>query len=385
MVKELGFTQSVSDPSFFFKRSRTGKLMTIFLFVDDFQAGTDPADRNEWNECLQKLREEFNIKYMGEPSWLLGMRISRDRKQRIIALDQELYIVKALEKYGLTNSKPFATPAEVKRNADKKDVAEEEALHRSDHALYMEKVGTAIYASISTRLDVAHAVHECAKSMQRPTRSDMKAIDRLLRYLGGTRTLGLTFGNRNMNMNQGNTNASVSLCAYSDADWGNSLDRKSLTGWVAKLNGDPISWCCKKQSIVAQSTCEAELYAEAAAINEIQWVQDFIRELGLTMMGLNSLHVKEDTGVTVYVDNQSTIKVSKNGIKSSERTKHVDIKYHMVTQAINEKKVSLHWVATSEQQADLFTKSLSESAFVRLRDMLMGEIPLLIQARPSSA
>ena len=61
----------------------------------------------------------------------------------------------------------------------------------------------------------------------------------------------------------------IPVSAYSDADWGNDVrDVKSLTGWVVMVNGDPVSWCCKKQSVVAQSTCEAELYALAAAMNE---------------------------------------------------------------------------------------------------------------------
>jgi len=103
----------------------------------------------------------------------------------------------------------------------------------------------------------------------------------------------------------------VEVCAYADADWANDKkDRKSITGWVAKLNGDPISWSSKKQRVVALSTCEAELYAEGAAVQEVLWLRDLITELGL--------HVQ--FGSLVYGDNQSTIAVSQNGVKS-DRTK----------------------------------------------------------------
>ena len=47
------------------------------------------------------------------------------------------------------------------------------------------------------------------------------------------------------------------------------------------INGDPVSWASKKQKVVAQSTCEAELYAEAAAINETKWLSDLLSEIGL--------------------------------------------------------------------------------------------------------
>lgn len=71
----------------------------------------------------------------------------------------------------------------------------------------------------------------------------------------------------------------------------------------------------------------------------------------MSELGLSTL-----TGSTVHVDNQSTIAVSEHGVKS-ERTKHVDVKYHFVTDAVERGVVRLRWVPTSEQQADIFTKA----------------------------
>ena len=367
LTKVLGFNQSVSDPSFFYKRTRSGNLMTMFLFVDDFQASTAPEDKAEWQEYLQQLKKAFNIKYLGEPSWLLGMKITRDRKRGWIKLDQELYITKALERFGFTECRTADTPEEIKPNRNgAANTSSEELCDRNE---YMEKVGTVIYAAISTRPDISHAVYQCSRKMQRPTKHDMKAVDRIFRYLAGTKKVGLIFGSRNR---VGDAGANVNVCAYSDADWGNSEDRKSLSGWVVKINGDPISWSCKKQSVVAQSTCEAELYAEAAAINEVLWLRDLIGELGVKITNDVRLNIREESGVIVYCDNQSTIKVSKNGIKA-DRTKHVDIKYHFITDVINEKKVTLKWVPTDRQEADIFTKALPTEAFIRHRRSLMCE------------
>ena len=147
-----------------------------------------------------------------------------------------------------------------------------------------------------------------------------------------------------------------------DADWANDKkDRKSITGWVAKLNGDPISWSSKKQRVVALSTCEAELYAEGAAVQEVLWLRDLLSELGL--------HVQ--LGSLVYGDNQSTLAVSQNGVKS-DRTKHVDVKYHFITQTVEEGAIKLKWIPTVEQQADIFTKALAPPVFERLRQQLMS-------------
>jgi hypothetical protein len=229
----------------------------------------------------------------------------------------------------------------------------------------MEITGTLMSAAISTRPDIAHAVHYLASNMQAPQRRHMLAAERVLRYLAGTRDVGLVFGAHNgdaVGDSRGHgTQMQAEVCAFADADWANNKgDRKSVSGWVAKLNGDLISWSSKKQRVVALSTCEAELYAEAAAIQEVLWLRGVLTELGL--------HVQ--TASPVYGDNQSTIAVSKNGVKS-ERTKHVDVKYHFITETVESGKVKLQWVPSTQQQADIFTKPLGPQVFLLLRKQLM--------------
>jgi hypothetical protein len=359
---ELGFKATVSDPCLFFKRSRSGRLLLLFLFVDDMQIGYHLTDLSEWSELKAKLVDRFNTKDMGPSTWILGMRIKRNRKARTLTLDQELYVTKALERYGMQECKPVSTPEVVGSIGG--DEAEMSA--PADLQLFQEMVGTLMYAAISCRLDIAHAVHALASDMQAPTGRSMLAARRVLRYLAGTKDIGLTFGslasgNREPSDTRGRNSTLVDVCAFADADWANSKkDRKSITGWVAKLNGDPISWASKKQRVVALSTCEAELYAEAAALQEVLWLRDLVGELGL--------HVH--MGSLIYGDNQATIAVSKNGVKA-DRTKHVDIKYHFVTQTVESGDIRLKWIPTTEQQADIFTKALAAPVFELLRKQLM--------------
>ena len=298
------------------------------------------------------------------------MRITRNRKARTITLDQELYVTKALERYGMQECKPVSTPEVVASSSSSSSVAgddEKKLTTPAELHLYQEMVGTLMYAAVSCRLDIAHAVHALASDMQAPTGASMLAAKRVLRYLAGTKEIGLVFGS----LASGRAEASdtrghgskthVDVCAYADADWANNKkDRKSITGWVAKLNGDPISWASKKQRVVALSTCEAELYAEAAAIQEVLWLRDLLAEMGLQVQW----------GSLVHGDNQSTLAVSKNGVKS-DRTKHVDVKYHFITQTVDEGAVRLKWIPTTEQQADIFTKPLAAPVFELLRGQLM--------------
>lgn len=361
LTSDMAFRATVSDPSLYFKRSRSGRLMMIYRFVDDMQGSYHLEDASEFQQSVKLLQDRFRIKQMATATWMLGMLIQRDRKLRTITISQELYVTKALEKFGLQECRMVSTPEAVGAARDSNSELDKPA----EQQRYMEITGTLMYAAISTRPDIAHAVHYLASHMQAPTQRHMQAAERVLRYLAGTKGVGLVFGSRNGELvgdSRGRrAQVQVDVCAFADADWANDKgDRRSISGWVAKLNGDPVSWSSKKQRVVALSTCEAELYAESAAIQEVLWLRGLMEELGL--------HTQ--TGSTVYGDNQSAIAVSGNGIKG-ERTKHVDVKYHFVTESVERGAVRLRWVPTTQQQADIFTKALAAPVFLQLRQQLM--------------
>lgn len=354
IVNVMGYTACASDPCLFLKRSRSGRLIYLFLFVDDMQVAFYRQDAEEWAEDKAKLRKRFDVKDLGESKWMLGMHITRDRSKRTIKLDQELYVSKALERFGLTQCKSSHTPASQSSGKveDDRDGGGDEAPLR----LYQEKVGTLLYSSISTRPDVSYAVNQLTRHMQAPRRRHMVAADRVLRYLAGTPSAGLVFGGRGSTSDR-----DIVISAYSDSDWGSDpSDRKSVTGWIAKLNGDVISWSSKKQSLVALSSCEAELYAASSAVQELLWLRGLMKELG---------RLGPDASV-LSVDNQSAIGVAENGVRS-ERTKHIDIRYRHLTDTIERGKVSIEWIPTAEQQADILTKALPLPQFVKLRSQLM--------------
>jgi hypothetical protein len=343
----------------------------MFLFVDDLRGGFDKSDEREWMELKQQLVDRFDTKDLGEARMMLGMRITRDRERRTSKIDQELYITKALERFGLTNCKAAETPAvehatdEPMTEAQKLKSKNSGGDQPADRHRFMEIVGTLLYAAISTRPDIAYAVNRLTRHMQSPLRRHETAAERVLRYLAGTRTVGLVFGRDR----RGTTDAAeiafgkFDVSAFSDADWaGDHSDRKSTTGWVAKLGGDVVSWASKKQRVVALSSCEAELYAESAAISELLWQRGLLEELGLLTPGPS----------TVRVDNQSTVATTKNGVKG-ERTKHIDIRHCFVTDCVESGVIKVQWVATQLQQADIFTKALAAPQFTTLRKQLMSD------------
>jgi hypothetical protein len=355
IINNMGYSACISDSCFFFKKSRTGKNMYLYLFVDDFQTAYHIDDVDEWFELKKLLIDEFRTKDLGASVWMLGMRITRDRVNHTLLLDQETYVTKALEKFGLNECKICLTPEQV--NADVSTSIDGSLDKSVDQNEYMQIVGTLLYAVTSTRLDIAHAVQKLSSRAQSPVLRDMIAAKRVLRYLSGARSNGLKF----IGTKQLNTTKSIVIEGFSDADWANDrIDRKSISGWVVKLNGTPVAWSSKKQRSVSLSTCEAELYAECETVKEILWLQGLLMELNLQFIKPS----------IIYCDNQSTVHISKNGIKN-ERTKHIDVKYNFIVDEITLGNIKSQWISTTEQQADIFTKPLSRELFIKFRSQLM--------------
>ena len=232
---------------------------------------------------------------------------------------------------------------------------------------YMEITGTLMYAAISTRPDIAHAVHYLASHMQAPTQRHMQAAERVLRYLAGTKDVGLVFGSRNgdtVGDSRGRkAQVQVDVCAFADADWANDKGDRQVD---QRLGGQ------------AQRRSGQLEQQEAARGRAVDLRGGAVRRGGRHPGG--AVAARPDGGArlctrrlvsTVYGDNQSAIAVSENGVKG-ERTKHVDVKYHFVTETVERGVVKLHWVPTAEQQADIFTKALAAPAFVHLRKQLMS-------------
>ena len=246
----------------------------IYRFVDDMQGSYHADDAAEFQECVKLLQERFNIKQLKTATWMLGMRITRDRKARTITLDQELYVTKALEKFGLQQCRVASSPEAVGAAHDANPELDAPA---NGSATWRSQVHSCTRRSARGRTSRTQCTTWRAH-MQAPTQRHMQAAERVLRYLAGTKDVGLVFGSRNgdtVGDSRGRkAQVQVDVCAFADADWANDKgDRKSISGWVAKLNGDPVSWSSKKQRVVALSTCEAELYAESAAIQEVLWLR----------------------------------------------------------------------------------------------------------------
>ncbi|GKA09849.1 hypothetical protein Tco_0689282 [Tanacetum coccineum] len=142
------------------------------------------------------------------------------------------------------------------------------------------------------------------------------------------------------------------LEAYTHSDYaGASLDRKSTTGGCQFLGSILILWQCKKQTIVANSTTEAEYVAAASCYGQVLWIQNQMLDYGYNFMNTK-----------IYIDNESTICIVKNPVFHS-KTKHIEIRHHFI-RASNEKKlIQMSKIHTDHNVADLLTKAFDVGRF----------------------
>ncbi|GKA14038.1 putative ribonuclease H-like domain-containing protein [Tanacetum coccineum] len=212
---------------------------------------------------------------MGELTFFLGLQVKQ--KNDGIFISQDKYVAEILKKFGFTEVKTASTPMETQKPLLKDEDGEEVDVH-----LYRSMIGSLMYLT-SSRPDIMFAVCACARYQVNPKVSHLHAVKRIFRYLKGQPKLGLWYPK----------DSPFDLVAYTDSDYaGASLDRKSTTGGCQFLGSRLISWQCKKQTVVANSTTEAEYVAASSCCGQVLWIQNQLLDYGY-----NFMHTK------IFIDN----------------------------------------------------------------------------------
>lgn len=262
-----------------------------------------------------------------------------------MSLSNPRHTIEVLERYNMQQSKPNAVP--LGRGVELGSGAR---LPEGNH--YAEMVGSIMYLANQTRPDIAFAVGRLARRMATPTEGDWQAAKGVLRYLNGTRNMGIVY------------NGGQDLEAWVDSDYaGEQTTRKSTTGFVFMLHGGAVAWRSRLQRLVATSTATAEYVAAAEAAKESLWLRRVVGSLD-----------EQARPVALHEDNQACIAMATNA-GASDRTKHLDVCYHFLRDCAEQGQVVLRYVPSKEQIADGLTKALSADEFARFRAALgVGEV-----------
>ncbi|CAN0862290.1 Retrovirus-related Pol polyprotein from transposon TNT 1-94 [Linum grandiflorum] len=339
-ILSTGFTQSLNDPSLFTKRSVTG-ITALLLYVDDMILTGD--DNEDILAVKQVLRDSFKLKDLSPLSYFLGLEVQRS--SRGIFVCQRKYIDDLLTEAHHSICTPASTPMEINLKMSKEDG---ELL--SEPTLYRKIVGSLIYL-ISTRPDIAYAVQVVSQFMGTPRKPHLDAVFRIMRYLQGTRGLGLFFP----------STGSAELHAYADADYAGCVDtRRSTSGWCVKIGDSCIAWRCKKQERISKSSTEAEYRSMSEVCSEVVWLTRLLAELSYPV----------DLPVHLHADNTSAIQIASNPVLH-DRTKHIETHVHYIRQLTQTGEVKIHYLNTEDQIADVLTKALATSRHWYLSTKLM--------------
>ncbi|GKF86262.1 hypothetical protein Tco_0254089, partial [Tanacetum coccineum] len=181
---------------------------------------------------------------MGELTLFLGLQ----QKEDGIFISKDKYVAKILKKFDFATVKTASTPIETNKAFVKDEEAEAVDVH-----LYRSMIGSLMYLTDS-RPNIMFGVCACARFQVTPKTSYIHVVKRIFRYLKGQPKLGLWYPRE----------SPFDLEAFSNSDYASvSLDRESTTGGCQFLGKRLISWQCKKQTIVSNSTVEVEYVAAA--------------------------------------------------------------------------------------------------------------------------
>lgn len=345
VIRKYGFVNSKVDRCIYIlKGDSPENNIYLVLYVDDLLIAT--GNLTKMNQLKRYLMNKFSMVDLKEIKFFLGIKV--DRTENKISLDQSAYIRVVLEKFQMDKCKPINTPLDSK--------VDYIALNSKEQikAPCKSALGCLMYIMLCTRPDLCISVNICSRYAANNNLEVWKNLKRIMRYLQGTIDLKLTFTRTDQ--------YSSIVKGFVDSDWGGGAgtDRRSTTGYLFKLfDSCTISWCSRKQNTVADSSTEAEYMALAEAVKESCW----LRQL------LNSIDFEITVPITLYEDNTGCINIAKNP-SCHKNTKHIDIKYHITRERIENNEIALVYISTELQEADQLTKPLAAVRLVKLRMQL---------------
>ena len=367
-LKQLGFKPMVNESCLYF-RCFKGSLNVIALYVDDLiicgvMEAIDGVKRH--------LCNKYKMKDLGIVHRILGCEVLYDEVAGTYSINQTKYVKDMCNKFLPKGSVGVKTPmTDVNLSNDMCPKSESDILSMKDIP-YKAGIGCLLWLVAGTRMDIAYSVQTCARYSVNPGPLHWEAVLRIMKYLLGTAGYGILY---RRSVNPGGVNDinwvierglvahpdvkfsticdSLNLYAYVDADHGRDIDtRRSVTAYVFYLGGSPVSWKSKLQQCVATSSMQSEYMALCAACLQSLWLITILRGLGYSRLA----------PITLLEDNQSCIEYSKNNT-SHDKTKHIEIKYHLVREQIQQENILVVKVPTKDNVADLLTKPLYSELF----------------------
>ena len=305
VIISSGFEMNMVDDCIYHKFSGS-KHIYLVLYVDDILLATN--DIGMFHETKRFLSKKFEMKDLGDASFVLSIQIHRDRSREILGLSQKSYIEKILKRFGMYDCKPGDTPmAKGDKFSLNKCPKNNFEIQEIQQIPYASAIGSLMYAQVCTRSDIAYIVGMLGRYLSNPGKDHWIAAKSVMRYLQRTKDYMLTY--RKLDQ--------LEIIGYYDSDFAGCRDKmKSTSGYFYLLVRGAIYWKSVKQSIVASSTMTAEFLACYEASNHGIWLRNFVTGLRI-MNGI-------ERPLKLLCDNKSAVLYSNNN-RSSTKSKFIDL------------------------------------------------------------
>jgi hypothetical protein len=342
----LGFVQCKSDTCLY---HATTCICFISVHVDDFVVAT--ADDVFYAQIFARLSKIFQLKDLGIIEQYIGISVLFTGRESV-HLDQSAYIERMAARFGVSDCKKASLPMVPGTKLSTANApATPEEVSTMSTTPYRAIVGSLLYAARGCRPDISFSVSCLSRFNQNPGSPHWLAAKRVLCYLLHSARKGVSY----VRMPE------IKIEMYSDSDWGADEDtRRSVSAYVCRVSGGPVSWLSRSQKTAALSSCEAEFLALSDALKEVLWLRQALLELD----------VKFTSPIEIKIDNQAAINLSKNAV-NHQRTKHIDIRYFRIREEVEEGRVSVAYVPTNENISDLLTKAVTAQQFFSLLEEIV--------------
>jgi hypothetical protein len=339
------FKRSICEPCLYFI-VLDDLMVYIMVYVDDYVVATNSAAF--YKKFVAAFKSRFTVNELGIVAHLLQIGLTWTSAG--LEMSQSRYIQNCLTKFGLSNAKGQSTPLPA-------DIDLEKTTTDPDPKIpFRSMLGCALWLARNTRPDILAAVIYVSQFTCCYQNAHFMSLKRIFRYLKETE--GMVFFYPKPKVSK-----QLVLKAYSDSDWaGDRTDRKSVSGHCVYLNDCLIDAGSTKQSAVATSSTEAEYVACSEGCKSVIHIKMFINEI---MDG----RFEVEAPVPVLIDNQGAIFIADNDV-NNRRTKHIDIRFHAIRDWIRKNLISVFYVDTDNNIADMFTKALNIFKFEKFRSLL---------------
>lgn len=343
IITSNGFVENRLDECIYLKFSGS-KFIFLVLYVDDILLAS--SDESLLHETKNFLSMNFEMKDLGEASYVLGIEIHRDRENGLLGLSQKAYIEKVLKKFNMLQSNGAEVPVSKgdklsKEDCPKNDVERAEMKDKP----YASVVGSIMYAQVCTRPDLAFSISVLGMYQSDPGIAHWKAAKKVLRYMQRTKGHMLVYKRTD----------SLELVGYTDSDFAGCKDTsQSTSSFVFMMGGGAVAWKSAKQPSIATSTMFDEYLACYEATSHAMWLKNFIQDLKV----VDSI----EKPIQLFCDNKGAVFFCKNN-KRSAGLKHMKVKYLLVREKVREGLTTVDYINTTEMIADPLNKAIPNNAF----------------------